>query len=374
MKNDMKLDLKNRRWKEFLFPDIFEIKKGFYNKKPESKEKGKIPFIGATIYNNGITEFYTKKEIAENSKMSHGKNHPLSKKIFEGNCIAVTNNGSVGYAYFQTIDFTCSHDVNPLYLRNYKLNKYLAKFLITAIEKQRVCFEYARKWRPIRMIKSKILLPINEKDEPDFEFMEAYMRQKEQEKLEQYRTYICKRIEKVKDFKPVEPIEEKEWGEFFIEDVAEILSGLDIYGHERIKGKTPYISATANNNGISHFISNNNTTKEAGCLSVNRNGSVGYSFYHPFEALFSNDCRKLRLKKTSKYVGLFVSQQISIQRGKYGYGYKMGTSRLKKQKILLPINDKNEPDYEYMENYMKRIEYNKLNEYLKYKLNNDSKT
>jgi len=45
--------------------------------------------------------------------------------------------------------------------------------------------------------------------------------------------------------------------------------------------------------------------------------------------LFSNDCRKLRLKKPSKYSGLFIAQQITSKKDKYGY--KMGTARLKKQ-------------------------------------------
>src|SRR5690554_2726735 len=156
-------------------------------------------------------------------------------------------------------------------------------------------------------------------------------------------------------------LSEVQWDEFFIEDIMEILSGKDIYGTERIKGDIPYVSATSNNNGIGHFVGNENSTKEAGCLSVNRNGSVGYSFYHPYEALFSNDCRKLRLKKPNKYVGIFISQLITRQRGKYGYGYKMGTARLKRQKIMLPITDTNEPDYHFMENFMKQLEYKKLN-------------
>ena len=40
---------------------------------------------------------------------------------------------------------------------------------------------------------------------------------------------------------------------------------------------------------------------------------------------------------------------------------------MNRQKIMLPVNDQNEPDYDYMENYMKQLEYNKLNEYLRKK-------
>ena len=120
-----------------------------------------------------------------------------------------------------------------------------------------------------------------------------------------------------------------------MEDVCEIKSGKDIYERERIVGKIPYITATASQNGIGYFIGNRNTTLEHGCLSVNRNGSVGYSFYHDYLALFGNDTRKLKLKEQNKYVGLFISRIITNQKEKYGY--KMGTARLKRQKLCFPL-------------------------------------
>lgn len=366
----MDLNLENREWKEFLFIDIFDIKKGYYNKKPTSSNQGRIPFLSASQFNNGVSEFYTISEIENASKTGDNKNdHSLEYKIFKGNCIAVTNNGSVGYAFYQKIDFTCSHDINPLYLINKVLNPYLAKFLIATIEKQRVCFEYARKWRPKRMVKSKILLPINSKGEPDYKFMEQYMRHKEQAKQKKYQTFIKNHLKELKKTPKTIPLNEKEWGEFFIEEIAEIISGRDIYARERIEGNTPYVSATANQNGIGYFVGNDNKTLEPNCLSVNRNGSVGYSFYHPYKALFGNDCRKLRLNKSGKYIGLFISNQITKQREKYGYGYKMGTARLKRQKIMLPIDGENQPDYEFIENYMKNLEYRKLKEYFEFKKN-----
>ena len=43
---------------------------------------------------------------------------------------------------------------------------------------------------------------------------------------------------------------------------------------------------------------------------------------------------------------------ISSQKEKYGYGYKMGTARLKRQKILLPINEDKSINYEFMKKYI----------------------
>lgn len=106
---------------------------------------------------------------------------------------------------------------------------------------------------------------------------------------------------------------------------------------------------------------------EKDCISVNRNGSVGYAFYHPYLALFGNDTRKLRPKYPNKYISLFITVCIEKQRIKYGYGYKMGTARLKKQKILLPVNSENKPDWPAIERYMQHLELQKIIQYLQYK-------
>ena len=157
------------------------------------------------------------------------------------------------------------------------------------------------------------------------------------------------------------------WGNFFIEDVADILSGHDIYEYDRTSGDTPYISSSAVNNGICDFVGNTNDTLEAGCISVNRTGSVGYAFYHPYPTLYSNNCRKLRPHVQNKYVGLFLAQQITGQHEKYNYGYIMGTERLKRQKILLPVDDTTgQPDYIYMENFVKLKIKGILENYKKY--------
>ena len=147
-------------------------------------------------------------------------------------------------------------------------------------------------------------------------------------------------------------LEDKEWGEFWLEDIVDIKSGIDIYEKERVDGNIPYITAKSVDNGIGYFVSNTNKTLESDCISINRNGSVGYAFYHPYSALFGNDTRKLVQKNKNKYNSIFITRCLINQKEKYGYGYKMGTERLKRQKLLLPINKLGKPDYGYMKKYM----------------------
>ena len=142
------------------------------------------------------------------------------------------------------------------------------------------------------------------------------------------------------------------WKEFVLEDLADVEIGEYIYDYQRIPGDTPYLTATSVNNGVGDFVSNVNGTLEKGCIQINRNGSVGFAAYHPYEALYSYDCRKIRLKHSTSYVSLFIVNQLMMQKDKYGYGYKMGSARLRRQKILLPSTPDGQPDYEFMERYM----------------------
>lgn len=354
-----------------MFPKIFKVCGGFYNKKPVADKNGKIPFVGATDSHNGFTQFCTVDDIDKTSKTGNLNNASLEKKIFKGNCIAVTNNGSVGYAYYQQHPFTCSHDVNPLYLRNAELNRDLAKFLMTVIAQQRVCFTYVRKWRPMRMKKSKIMLPVDAHGKPDYAFMESYIDEIQKEKIFQYVEYSKKELLKLGDYKKIKALEEVDWKPYRIDTIAQVDSGRDIYDAERVDGDLPYITAGVQQNGIGYFVGNRNKTIAKNIISVNRNGAVGSSFYHEYPALYSNDCRKVILNNynENKYVSLFMTHQIMMQRKNYNYSRKMGTERLKKQMIMLPALNDDIPDYEYMEQYIKNLMIKKYKEYLEYQNN-----
>ncbi len=181
LSKDLHIDTK--KWKYFTFEDLFIICKGFYNKKPEDNPNGDIPFIGATDSNNGITSYSDLKTIEATSKTGDNNNAPLSQKLFEGNCITVSNNGSIGYAFYQARKFTCSHDVNPLYLKDRELNKYVAMFLCCVIEIEKYRWVYGRKWRPARMPSSTIKLPVKDDGTPDWDFMESFIKSRPYSKL-----------------------------------------------------------------------------------------------------------------------------------------------------------------------------------------------
>lgn len=75
----------------------------------------------------------------------------------------------------------------------------------------------------------------------------------------------------------------------------------------------------------------------------------------------------LFLYNVPNHNALFLIPLIKIQMEKFNWGGNGATlGRLARTKIMLPVNKKNKPDFEYMEQYIKNITYKKINQYLNY--------
>lgn len=330
------------KWGRFKIVDIFTISPGVRLTKADMIE-GNIPFVGASDSNNGITTFCGNDNTSKDT-----------------NVLGVNYNGSVVENFYHPYTALFSDDVKRLHLRDVKGNKYIYLFIKQCILKQKKKFEYGYKFNGDRMKEQIIQLPILYDGTPDYSYMEEYMKQMEVKVLRRYKNYLqTKKLEaNSKNLKC------NHWKEFPISDIGEILSGQDIYESERKGGKNPYVTATALQNGIGYFVDNTNKTFSEGCISVNRNGSVGYAFFHPYKALFGNDTRRIYPYNHNRWANFFITRAITQQKDKFGYGLKLGTGRLKKQNIVLPATKDNKPDYDYMENYMRNVEYRLLNRYI----------
>ena len=322
-------------WKEFFFTDIFkEIKRGKRLTK-NNQIDGNTPYVSSTGINNGVDNF-----IGNDEKVRKYANN-----------LSLANSGSVGSCFYHKYEYIASDHITAL--TSEYADEYVYKFMSTIISRLEEKYSFNREINDKRISREKLFLPIDKNGKPHWEYMSNFIKKLEKENIKKtlkhiyiYIYIMAKKLENkylLKNFS---------WKEFFIEDICEIKSGKDIYERDRIDGQTPYITATANNNGIGYFISNKNATLQEKCISVNRNGSVGYSFYHSYSALFGNDTRKLIPKYSDDHVAKFISFMISSQKEKYGYGYKMGTARLKRQKILLPVNEEEHIDYNFMKKYI----------------------
>ena len=354
--------LEDREWKEFHFRDVFYIVDGYYNKKPSMDEDGRLPFLGATQYNNGVTGMTSKDNVRLRDKVGGDSMNDVEKRFYAGGCIAITNNGSVGHAYYQSSEFTCSHDITVVYLKDQVMSKELATFLIPSIQKAGESFAYAKKWRPIRMRRSKLMLPVKPDGTPDWDFMSGFMKKVEHDTLS----------EALRHFKPKKYKRMLTGGgrirPFFMEDILRISNGVRLTKADMTIGNRPFVGSSEACNGVTGFVDNTNASLDKEVLGVNYNGSVGFSFYHPYEALFSDDVKRVRWKDeaaNNKYTLLYLSNAIAQQRSKYAYGYKFNALRMKRQIIMLPTLADGTPDFVYMEHTIRVMEYDILFTYLK---------
>lgn len=364
------MKLTDRDWTEFLFTDIFEIKKGFYNKKPTRTAEANIPFLGATDSSNGVTNFLTLGVIEKSSKTGQLPNEPLERKLFPGHAIAVTNNGSVGHAYYQASRFTCSHDINPLYLKDHSMSKLEALFLIPLIEQQGKLFQYARKWRPSRMINSKIMLPVDDQGQPDYQFMADYERELLDRKRNKVQGYIKQELANLGDYVPLSSLKLCKWSAFVLPDMFETERGREKNMKSLIPGSVPLVSAKKINNGVKAFVGNPHKIIPAGntiTLNNDGDGGAGLAYYQPIDFALDTHVTALHSKKdVSSYALQFIAGSLSKQHAVFGHGRSISLPRAQRLRIMLPVDDQGRPDYDYMEQYVKNKMIQKYKKYLTY--------
>lgn len=146
-------------WRQFSIGSLFEIEKGTRLTRAAMIE-GDTPFIGATLENNGIT--------ARVGNIGH---------VHPGGLMTVAYNGqkATGKAFYQPIPFWASDDVNVLYPK-FSLTENIALFLAPLFWEAGRPYSFGDKWSKDVMENNCLVLPVNASSEPDWAYMDEYMR------------------------------------------------------------------------------------------------------------------------------------------------------------------------------------------------------
>lgn len=165
LNNAKPAEIETADWSEFRYDALFKIKRGLGPRKSSLSEQGSTPFVTSTDRNNGLTGYTT--EAARHS----------------GNVITVNRNGSVAEAFYQAESFSSTEDVH-VFNPKFPLNKYIAMFIVSLIRMEKYRFSYGRKWGLERMNESIIRLPVKSSGEPDWAFIENYIKSLQQKHIE----------------------------------------------------------------------------------------------------------------------------------------------------------------------------------------------
>lgn len=166
------------------------------------------------------------------------------------------------------------------------------------------------------------------------------------------------------------------WQTFKVSDIfitqpnrskLQVPTGASVDKNNLTDGDVPRITVTGFNNGVSGYYQIKKPDKNyrvyENFISVSFLGTV---FYH--EGLASLDmkvhCLKLKNKQLNKHIGKFLVSVINASLKDSSYADQISSTILPDLLICLPIDDNGQPDWNYMEKYMLKLEtetINKLN-------------
>lgn len=320
-------------WKEFRIGDYFKVEYGRFHAKDELGT-GTVNYITTSGFNNGIT-------------------NTCEEATHQGNCITVASDGAMGAFFYQEEAFTTSNIVSTLIpLPHTPLNKYNALFLCAIIFGKRAEFGWLGfKMSVDRVRNLRVKLPSTPDGDPDWAYMESYMANLETKVAESLTLLqAAKDAEKKK-------VDTREWASFALGALFNIVKGKRLTKAEMKSGETPFIGSSALNNGCTAMIGNDKNQHPENTITVCYNGSVGETFYQNKPYIASDDVNVLYPKFTmNRQIALFIVPLIKGISSRYDYIDKWKKEAMEADKIYLPVDKTGQPDWAYMEEYMRKVE------------------
>ena len=330
-------------WKWFYLDQLFSIDTGkdlIYSE----LSPGEYPVIGHKAENNGVTT--TTQYLATHKLYDYTKT------------ISLADRGNF-YASVQTHDFYVGTRVKAL-VAKFEAKIETLLYICVLINKEQYRFSYGRNCCD-RISEFKIKLPVTPEGTPDWKYMEDFVK-------DQIIPQLPKKAQRVwlqkYDTKP--QLQEKiklntqDWKWFNYTDLFMIsgskttpIEELETYG----KGKYPYVTTQAVNNGVEGYY--NYCTEKGGVLTVD-SAVLGFCSYQENDFSASDHVEVLTpLFEMNRYIAIFLVTLINNEQYRYSYGRKCSQIKLRNSKIKLPATPSGEPDWKFMENYIKSLPFSR---------------
>lgn len=342
------LDEKN--WKEFHIGDVFSVSRPAARNK-EDYECGDIPFVASGAVNNGVMKCCKAK---------------TAETLDKGECITVSPID--GSAFYQVFDFLGRGGAGSsvLILRSIHNEQMSGQFVAHMITQTCSKYTYGHMGNKDSIRREIMMLPVTADGKPDYAYMSEYVRQRRKKMLDKYRAYVAKRIVELGNYIKIPKLRDKKWVAFAIPDIfSETQRGKRLKNADHVPGDIPYVSSTANNNGVDDYVAATEGTRVfKSCISLANSGSVGTAFYEPFAFVASDHITHLKRTSASKYLYLFLAAMLEKQKSNFNFNREINDVRIRKLQIMLPVTDNGKPDYKYMEQYSKDTMLNKYKRYL----------
>ncbi len=336
----MNLDVSN--WKEFRFGDLIS---DIYKAKAINKddltiatdELNAIRYITRTSENNGCELLADIRDVDKNT-------------IEKGKAISIGD--TTATCFYQAEDFITGDHMVVVRADSW-LNEHTALYVVAILTKEQYKYSYGRAYLMDRIKDTIIKLPVDSDSNPNWKFIESYMKSLHHKPLT------------TKNKKGQAPdLNVSGWKEFKVGDLFDLQPTKGVVTDDLIEGNdVPYMAAKHNSNGIEMICSSEGVEdwiSSGNCIVfINLGaGSAGYANY------IKEDFIGMSGKTTcgynpnlNEYNGLFVATCLCQERPKYSFGRSWTGDRLKDTIIKLPVTLDGEPDWQFMEDYIKSLPY-----------------
>ena len=349
------MNLDTSAWKPFVFGQLIdEIYKAKAHAKVEltisnQKKDNYIPFVSRTENNNGVDCYVLKSDLIS---------------IEEGNAIVIGDTTST--ISYQPIAFGTGDHM--IVIRASWLNRYTGLFIVSMLQKERFRYSYGRAFLMNLIKDTTILLPTNEEGNPDWIWMENYIK-----------SLHHKPVSTKNKQNHTLSLDIQDWKKFKIGKLFDVqLSKGDIKLDDMDQGPIPLVSSGESHNGIVGFI---DTCGDGKAEIFNGNkitiDMFGNAFYQPNDFYAVSHGRVNILDPhfpLTKNIGLFIVSIIKMEQYKYSYGRAVYSNVAASMDILLPIRKNADntpfidkeykyssegyiPDWKWMDNYIKSLPY-----------------
>ena len=310
---------------------LFQLKVGGDKSKLINNDnaKRKVRVVSNTSSNNGVEDYI------------------YNDNIGIKNCITIGTRGNDYFSCYQDDYAVTIVRTLLLYTKKIELTQYIAFYICALLRINKYKCAYGRVLSGERIALEKISLPIDNNENPDWQYIE------ENGKIAYNKIYNS--VNKNPLIKTKLQLKTENWKAFKMSELFEVELGNPIHGEQLTDGDIPYVTRTAANNGIECF-GYGDKINDKNAITIGAEGIV--AFYQRQDFITGNKINIIRHSNLNKYNAMFLCTVLNYTNiGRFSYGRAIVQKRLKNISIKLPTTLQGEPDWEFMENYIKSLPY-----------------
>ncbi len=339
---------------------LFEIENCKCGSAGELDDGSDINYIGAKKSDNGVMR----------SVSLDGNTNLVSKG--HGIMFICDGEGSVGYTNYMDSDFIGSTTTSIGY--DDALTETNAMFLVSVLDNEKFKYSYGRKYRK-NLINAEIYLPIQHNTDgsifiddtkkysdegyvPDWQFMEDYIKSLHHKPLT-----TNNKSGQAPD------LNVQNWKYFLLKDICKITMGnkMDATAMTTDNPEYNFVGRSADDNGVAMKVDAVYTENDeliepypAGCITVALGGSLGSTYLQKEPFYTSQNVSVLEFpKEVSDSAKLFLCTLIHNESlyKYFPFGRELNTHIRTDFGFTLPVDSDGNPDWQFMENYIKALPY-----------------